>query len=111
MNGTALLASLLLAYGGMLGFCLGMERHWKQLGSNRLPGIARRLCRPLGVGLLGLSLYAATFVWPTGMALVGWLGLLSLVGLTLLMLLPYAPRLALWLPIGGGLVCGLSHFY
>ena len=37
MSGSALLASLLLAYSGMLGFCLGKERHWKQLASPCLP--------------------------------------------------------------------------
>jgi len=110
MSGPALLTSLLLAYGGMLGLCLGMERHWKQLGSSRQPGV-RRLCRPLGIGLLGLSLYAASFVWPGGMALVGWFGLISVGGLALLMLLPYAPRLALWLPIGGSLLCGALALY
>ncbi|WP_312342023.1 DUF3325 domain-containing protein [Stutzerimonas nitrititolerans] len=111
MNGPAFLVSLVLAYGGMLGFCLGMEKHWKHLGSPRLPDIVRRLCRPLGIGLLGLSLYAASFVWPGGMALVGWFGLISVGGLALLMLLPYAPRLALWLPIGGGLLCGALALY
>lgn len=111
MSGSALLASLLLAYAGMLGLCLGMERHWKQLGSARLPGFVRRLCRPLGIGLLGLSIYTSSFVWPGGMALVGWFGLISLGGLALLMLLPYAPRLALWLPVGGGLIYGLINLY
>jgi len=37
------------------------------------------------------------------MAVVAWFGLISLGGLALLMLLPYAPRLALWLPAAGGL--------
>ncbi|MFC3606349.1 DUF3325 domain-containing protein [Stutzerimonas tarimensis] len=99
----ALIASLLLAYAGMLGLCLGMERHWKQLASPRLPAFCRRLCAPLGGGLLGLSIHAASFVWPGGMAVVAWFGLVSLGGLALLMLLPYAPRLALWLPAAGGL--------
>jgi hypothetical protein len=31
---------------------------------------------------------------------VGWLGMLSLGGFGLLMLLPYRPRLAVWLPLG-----------
>ncbi|EXF45057.1 hypothetical protein BAY1663_02565 [Pseudomonas sp. BAY1663] len=37
------------------------------------------------------------------MAVVAWFGLIALGGLALLMLLPYAPRLALWLPAAGGL--------
>ncbi|WP_128576417.1 DUF3325 family protein, partial [Pseudomonas sp. BAY1663] len=55
----ALLAAPLLAYAGMLGLCLGMERHWKQLANPRLPAAGRRLCRPLGAGLLILAGYAA----------------------------------------------------
>ncbi|TLX64021.1 DUF3325 domain-containing protein [Stutzerimonas nosocomialis] len=103
----ALIASLALAYAGMLGLCLGMERHWKQLASPRLPTFCRRLCTPLGGGLLGLSIHAATFAWPGGMAVVAWFGLISLGGLALLLLLPYAPRLALGLPLAGALLAGL----
>lgn len=99
----ALLAAPLLAYAGMLGLCLGMERHWKQLANPRLPAAGRRLCRVLGAALLILAGYAASRVWPGGMAVVAWFGLIALGGLALLMLLPYAPRLALWLPAVGGL--------
>ena len=99
--------SLTLAYAGMLLFCLGMERHWKQLASPRVPTQLRRACAPLGAVMLALTLYSCNFIWHPGMAWVGWFGVISLSGLTLLILLPYAPRLALWLPIGGGLICGL----
>lgn len=107
MNGATFMFGLLLAYAGMLGFCLGMERHWKQLIGERLPGDWRHAGKPLGALLLALALHAVTGVWPTGMALVGWFGLISLAGLALLLLLPYAPRLALWLPLSGGLLCGV----
>lgn len=103
MNGSALLASLLLAYAGMLGMCLGKERHWKQLVNPRAPVLLRRLCVPVGVLLLGLAVYAATRVWPGGMALVGWFGLISLAGFALLLLIPYAPRIATGLPVVGGI--------
>jgi hypothetical protein len=104
MTGSALFASLLLAYGGMLGFCLGKERHWKQLANPRLPARLRRLCVPAGAALLGLAIYVASHVWPGGMALVGWFGLISLTGFTLLMLIPYAPLLVVNLPLAGGLI-------
>jgi hypothetical protein len=104
MNGPALFASLLLAYAGMLGFCLSKERHWKQLVNPRVPAALRRLCVPVGGVLLGLAVYAACQVWPSGMGVVGWFGLISLAGFALLMLIPYAPRLAMSLPLAGGLV-------
>ena len=103
MNGSALFVSLLLAYAGMLGFCLGKERHWKQLVSPRVPARLRRLAIPIGALLLGLAVYAAGYVWPAGMAVVGWFGLISLTGFVLLMLIPYAPRLVVNLPLVGGL--------
>ncbi|HAF93543.1 MAG TPA: DUF3325 domain-containing protein, partial [Pseudomonas sp.] len=36
MNAPHLLIALSLAYAGMLGLCLGTQRHWKQLASPRL---------------------------------------------------------------------------
>jgi hypothetical protein len=101
VNASMLTLSLLLAYAGMLFCCLGMERHWKQLSHPRLPAVGRRACKPLGILLLGLAVYAASAVWPGGMAMVGWFGLISLAGLGLLMFMPYAPRLVLWLPLAG----------
>ncbi|WP_051231863.1 DUF3325 domain-containing protein [Stutzerimonas azotifigens] len=111
MSAPALMTSLALAYAGMLGLCLGMDRHWKQLGSARLSPRWQRLCRPLGALLLVLAGYAASFVWPGGMALVAWFGLISLAGLALLLLLPYAPRLVLGLPLAGGLLAGLFALF
>ena len=108
MNGSALFASLLLAYAGMLAFCLGKERHWKQLINPRVPAALRRLSAPAGGLLLGVAVYAAIHVWPGGMAVVGWFSLVSLAGFALLMLLPYAPRLAVSLPLAGGLIWAVA---
>lgn len=102
MNGSALIASIVLAYAGMLGCCLGKERHWKQLVSPRVPAKLRRLTGPVGYVLLGLTVYASCQVWPGGMALVGYFGLISLAGFALLLLIPYAPRFAVSLPVIGG---------
>lgn len=108
MNAAALLLALSLAYAGMLGLCLGMERHWKQLASPRLPPAARRACAPAGVLLLALAGWAAGMLWPPAIAVVAWFGMLSLTGLVLVLLLPYRPRLALLLPLLGTLLAGLD---
>ena len=102
MSGLALFASLVLAYAGMLGFCLNKDRHWKQLVNPHVPAQLRRLCVPAGGLLLGLAIYTSWQVWPGGMAVVGWFGLISLAGFALLMPLPYTPRLAVSLPLVGG---------
>lgn len=106
MSGGALLAGLALAYGGMLCFCLAMERHWKQLAS-RAPARWRRACKPLALILLGLALLLCFRVWPPAMAPVAWAGLVSLGAMALVLVLPYAPRLALWLPVAGVLAGAL----
>ncbi|HBS81223.1 MAG: hypothetical protein CMK99_16200 [Pseudomonas sp.] len=108
MNDSALFASLVLAYAGMLGFCLNKERHWKQLVNPRVPPKLRRVCVPVGSVLLGLAVYASCQVWPGGMAVVGWFGLISLAGFALLMLIPYAPRVAMSLPMAGGLIWAVA---
>ena len=108
MNGSALFASIVLAYAGMLGFCLGKERHWKQLVNPHVPIGLRRVSAPTGTALLGLAVYSSCQVWPGGMAVVGWLGLISLAGFALLMLRPYAPRLAVSLPVMGGAAWAIS---
>ncbi|SDT10941.1 Protein of unknown function [Halopseudomonas xinjiangensis] len=94
------LLTLLIAYSGMLCFCLAMPRHWKQFGFSRYGEGWRHVCRPAGALLLILAVYLDSLIWPVGMAWVGWFGMMSLAGLTLALLAPYAPRLALWLPAG-----------
>lgn len=102
-----IIASLLLAYSGLLGLCLGLERHYKQL-YQRLPGAGlQRLLRTVGWALLGASLACCAQAWGWAMAGVGWLGLVSLAGVTLVMLLPYAPRLSVWLAGAGWPVLGV----
>ncbi len=108
MNAPHLLIALSLAYAGMLGLCLGMQRHWKQLASPRLPAATRRACMPSGLLLLAASVWFAGRLWPGGMAVVAWLAMLSLTGLGLLLLLPYRPRLALAMPLLGALLAGIS---
>ncbi|QQE87667.1 DUF3325 domain-containing protein [Azotobacter chroococcum] len=95
-------AGLLLAYTGMLGLCLGLERHyrWQQVP----PAWLRRALRAAGWLALGLAFPACVQAWGVAMGPVGWFGLVSLMGFVLVLLLPHAPRLAVWLPAGGGLL-------
>lgn len=108
MTAIAFPLSLTLAYSGMLLLCLGMERHWKQLAHPRLPARLRRACNPLGAALLALAAYSSNLIWEAGMAWVAWFGMVSLTGLALLLLLPYAHRLALALPVLALLGCAFA---
>lgn len=92
-------AALAFAYIGMLALCQGLERHYKQVWK-KPPALGLRRClRAGGWASLGLSLYFCAQAWGWAMGPVGWFGLLSLCGFALLMLLPYRPRLAVWLPL------------
>jgi len=97
-------AGLLLAYSGMLGLCLGLERHYRQVWKKAPPARLLRSLRAAGWLALALAFYACVTVWGTAMGAVGWFGLVSLTGFGLVLLLPFAPRLAVWLPAGGGLL-------
>ncbi|TKD40216.1 DUF3325 domain-containing protein [Azotobacter chroococcum] len=101
---TGLTAGMLLAYTGMLGLCLGLERHYRQVWQQVPPAWLRRSLRAAGWLALGLALLACVLAWGAAMGPVGWFGLVSLTGFALVLLLPLAPRLALWLPAGGGLL-------
>jgi hypothetical protein len=88
----ALIAALLLACGGMLGLCLGLERHYKQLWQ-RLPSpMLRRGLRGVGWVLLAASFAVSVQVWGWAMGPVAWFGLISLAGLSVAFLLPYSAR-------------------
>ena len=84
---TGFTAGLLLAYTGMLGLCLGLERHYRQIWQQVPPAFP-----------------ACIQAWGAAMGPVGWFGLVSLTGFALVLLLPLAPRLALWLPAAGGVL-------
>ncbi|WP_311136339.1 DUF3325 domain-containing protein [Pseudomonas hygromyciniae] len=62
----ALIAALLLACAGMLGLCLGLERHYKQLW-HRLPSPMLRCgLRGMGWVLLTASFAVSVQVWGLG---------------------------------------------
>ena len=93
-------AALAFAYIGMLTLCQGLERHYKQVWVKPPAAHLRHGLRVAGWLSLGLSLWFCAQAWGWAMGPVGWFGLLSLSGFSLLMLLPYRPRLAVWLPMG-----------
>ncbi len=102
--------SLLFAYAGMLGLCQGLERHYKQVWQ-RSPSPALRLSlRALGwLGLL-LSLLLCAQAWGWAMGPVGWFGLLSISAFSLALLLPYAPRVAVYWPLVGLPLWGVAYW-
>jgi hypothetical protein len=88
----AWVASLLLAFSGMLGLCLGLERHFKQIWQRApSPGL-RRTLRTAGWLALAASFATSVLAWGWAMGPVGWFGLMSLAGISLVLLLPYAAR-------------------
>lgn len=97
----ALSTGLLLAYSGMLGLCLGVERHFKQVWQ-RVPGtVLRRSLRLAGWSGLVASFAASVVAWGWAMGPIGWFGLISLAGLALVLLLPYRAKGAVWLAGAG----------
>lgn len=101
--------SLLLAYTSMLALCQGLERHYKQVWGKPPTLMLRRALRLAGWLLLIASLWASAQAWGWAMGPVGWFGLLSLSGLALALLLPYAPRLAVYWPLAGLPVWGAAY--
>ncbi|MES2869113.1 MAG: DUF3325 domain-containing protein [Pseudomonadota bacterium] len=93
-------AAWAFAYLGMLALCQGLERHYKHVWNKApSPGL-RRTFRASGWLSLALSFYFCGQAWGWAIGPIGWFGLISVSGFTLLMLLPYRPRLAVWLPLG-----------
>jgi len=91
-----LLPVFTLAYAGLGALCLSMERHYADLhGRGAAP--TRELRRNLQLAgwsalILALASAIGSEGGPHGVML--WLGGLSGAGLALVLLLPYAPRLA-----------------
>jgi len=88
------LAALGAATAGFTALSLAMERHWEQLHGRgaALPARARRGLRHAGaVGLLA-SLAACIALRGAGQGWVAWAGVLTLAGITLVLVLTYASR-------------------
>ncbi len=88
------IGAMLFAYGAMLALCQGLERHFKQVWGRPCLLWQRLALRGMGWAALLVSLLLCAQAWGWAMGPVAWLGLLSLSGLALVMLLPYWPRSA-----------------
>lgn len=102
---TMFIGALLFAYSGMLGLCLGLERHYKQVwGKPGARGLLR-LLRLSGWAALVVSFMLCVCAWGWAMGPVGWFGAISLAAVMLVMVLPYSPkssvRIAAALPLWG----------
>lgn len=103
---TTTVGGLTLAYSGFVALSLAMDRHYADVfGRGQEPGQRQRLVLRL-LGVMGLLLSFALCVvrdgWGVGSVL--WLGMLTACALTLVLLLPYAPRRALELAVVSAIV-------
>lgn len=102
----ALMTAPLLACSGMLSLCLGLERHYKQWLRGTPARPVLRALRAVGWFALAASFAASVSAWGWAMGPVGWFGLVSLAGLVLVMLSPYAMKLLIaalgigWMMLG-----------
>lgn len=97
----AFFSGLLLVYGAMAMLCLGMKRHYKSVLKREPHPLACRALRITGWLLLALGFSACIASWGWAQGPVGWLGQVALAGLSLVLLMPYRPRLAMVLPLLG----------
>ncbi|OLF55969.1 DUF3325 domain-containing protein [Pseudomonas chlororaphis] len=98
-----MLLALLLCYPGFAGLCLSMERHHAELLGHKPTAGRRRALRGAGWLLLAAALWTAVAAAGWGLGLVHWCAALMLSALSLVLVLPYQPRLAL-LAAGLGLL-------
>jgi hypothetical protein len=90
-----MLLACLLCYGGFTALCLSMDRHHAELLGRKPTLVMRRRMKLAGWLLLALSLWAAVSTTGWALGLVEWFAVLMLSGLSLVMLMPYRPRLVL----------------
>jgi hypothetical protein len=83
-----------LSYNGLLALCLAMPKHYRQVFAEAPAATPVHLFRLGGWLSLGVSLVAAIVVNGWSFGPVEWVGMLAVSGLTLVLVLPYAPRVA-----------------
>ena len=104
---TSLLA-LSLAYAGLGSICFAMPRHQRQVSGDNMRALPRFGLRVAGWLLLGLSFYACVLAWGVAIGSVAWFGMLTVSGLILAFLLPYAARTAAILTVIPLLLSGIA---
>ncbi|MBX3302869.1 MAG: DUF3325 domain-containing protein [Nitrospira sp.] len=87
--------TLILCYNGWLGLCLAMPKYCRQVLQQDAAPPSQHILRIIGwaclMGSLGVSV--AVEGWSFGP--VAWVGHLAVMGLALVCLLPYVPRIVL----------------
>jgi len=102
--------ALTLAYAGMAGLCMAMERHHEQVTGRRDVSIRLRWVLRLSAGVLLLaSLRVCIDGWGSGVGWVAWLGYLTTGALLVVGLWAWRPRLAMGIAVTGG-ACSLLVF-
>ena len=102
--------ALSLAYAGMAGLCMAMDRHHEQLTGRRDVPIRLRWALRLAAGVLLLaSLHVSINGWGPGVGWVAWLGYLTTSALLVAGLWAWRPLLAMGFAAAGG-ACSLLVF-
>ncbi len=91
----------LLAYVGVVGWCLSQKRHQQQVLRRTLSTEGGWVLRLGGTLFLVGSLYYVLRHQGGLAGAVAWCGLLTFIALLLISILPYAPRLAVVLSLVG----------
>jgi len=90
--------SFALAYIGFSTLCVAMERHHGEVfGTRRIPPRRQITLRVAGWLLLAASFPVVITQWGWSFGPVAWCGMLTLAALPIVLLLPWRPRLVLWL--------------
>jgi hypothetical protein len=92
VSATAL--GLATSYAGMAGLCLAMDRHHDQVWGRDASPLMRRLLRMAAIVLLTGGFLLCLGAWGGAIGPVVWVGFLSAGALSLVLLLPFAPRFA-----------------
>jgi uncharacterized protein DUF3325 len=102
--------ALALSYTGLLALSLAMPKHYRQVFAQTPAHTRMRLFRLGGWLSLSGSLAAsvATDGWSFGP--VEWVGMVAFTGCTLVLMLPYAPRVAAFMGLVGLLLSSITMF-
>lgn len=84
--------ALALAYAGLLLLSLAMDRHHRDVLGRAPKPVRRGVLRWSGAGLVTLSAWPCLDAWGGSVGSVGWCGVLTAAGLSLVLLLAYAPH-------------------
>ncbi len=95
-----LLISLTVATAAFIAMALAMSRHWQQATAAGSANPYRRVARGSGWLLLSLSLAIALRGHRWTIALVEWLGVISLAGCFVALLFTFLPRRATQFALG-----------